>query len=207
MNRAFLSLVCGLALIGAAFAQTGTNPGEGGQLTMTAANEYDFSWQGRVGRFYFVQQSEDLIHWTFVPGAYGDGVNEILAFHFCVSGADRFFVRLKYLEPYSGDPLTQDYDGDTVTTIDEINNGTNPFDSAIADTDMDGCRTIGKSILDSFETTPAMPLSMLMRMGSTTLPSTGPEATQPITIMGSATRASSPSTGPFIHRWTSPGPC
>ena len=45
MSRALLRLVCGLALMCAAFAQTATDPNEGARLTRNASNNgYTFFW-------------------------------------------------------------------------------------------------------------------------------------------------------------------
>ena len=51
-----------LLLTAAAVAQTSTDPNEGALLTPgPAAGAYTFSWWGRAGRTYFLQQSDDLL--------------------------------------------------------------------------------------------------------------------------------------------------
>ncbi|MCX6849228.1 MAG: hypothetical protein NTY98_09940 [Verrucomicrobia bacterium] len=62
----------GLALFGwsqiPAQAQTATDTNEGVRVTADAATGSQLlTWWGKAGRTYFVQQSYDLINWTYVP--------------------------------------------------------------------------------------------------------------------------------------------
>ncbi len=134
MNRAFLSLLCGLALAFTSLAQTPSDDNEGLRITKDGPDAYTVSWFGHLGRYYFLQYSKDMVTWTHFPDAYGDGADLIFYYGITVSGPDRFFVRVKYLESYTGNPLNQDFDGDKVNTLDELEVGTDPFHTA----DMDG---------------------------------------------------------------------
>ena len=143
MNRAFLSLLCGLALTSGAFAEAETSPNEGTRLTFTlnqtpdCLGTYTMSFLSKLGRYYFIQYSEDLAIWSYFPNANGAGDGNTFNYCFSVSGPDRFFLRLKYLPSYTGDPLDQDFDGDKVNTRDELSAGTDPFGFPPADTDGD----------------------------------------------------------------------
>ncbi len=136
MSRVLLCVLCGLVLIGGAFAQTANDDNEGCRLSQDGLDSYTFSFWGRAGRFYFIQHSKDLVSWHYFPDAFAPGEDTPNSYGFQVSDADRFFVRLKYLESYTGDPAQQDFDGDKVITVDELADGTDPFSSS--DTDGDG---------------------------------------------------------------------
>ncbi len=64
-----------------AHAQTATDVNEGVRVTVNATTGTQvLSWWGRAGRTYFVQQSYDLITWTYVPVVHSgatavDGLN------------------------------------------------------------------------------------------------------------------------------------
>lgn len=144
MNRTFLLFLCGFALIGGALSQAADDDNEGVRFTRTGVDSYTFSHLSKAGRYYFLQHSEDLVHWSYFPFAHdrGLGVPARNIYYFSVSEADRFFVRLKYLEPYTFDPndehypLRVDYDGDKVSTVDELDSGTDPFHSPDLDGDL-----------------------------------------------------------------------
>ena len=142
MNRAFLSLICGLALMSAALAQTADDINEGVRFTITpgpsGSIKYTFFWRGRLGRTYFLQHSEDLINWTYFPEVVISGTGEIICYEFFVCGTDRCFLRLKYPKPdiATNDPAGADFDGDKVCNLLETELFTDPLD--FADTDGDG---------------------------------------------------------------------
>lgn len=143
MNRRipFLPLCAAAAgLIGMTwlFAQgppTADSLNEGTRLEYDATNEiWRFQWWGRAGRTYFIQHSEDLVLWNWVP-VIESGDDSVKEWGF-TSNADRFFMRLRYTDIPTTDPENDDFDGDGVSNLAEIMQGTNPF--AWQDTDDDG---------------------------------------------------------------------
>ena len=70
MKRVLIFLMgWGLGLM-LASAQTATDVNEGVRVTASATTGAQMLiWWGRTGRTYFVQQSYDLINWTYVPCA------------------------------------------------------------------------------------------------------------------------------------------
>ena len=139
MNRVFLPLACGLALLVSTFAQTASAPNEGFRVIKIGPDAYTVFWWGRTGRTYFLQYSEDLVNWYYFPDDYLGlvlGENAVVSRGFSISGPTRFFLRLKYPDPPLPDPVYGDFDGDKVPNIFEILVGTDPF--SVADTDGDG---------------------------------------------------------------------
>ena len=141
MSRTLLSLVCGLALLSGAFAQTADDPNEGIRFTITPDTsgniKYTFFWWGRLGRTYFLQHSEDLIHWTYFPEVVVSGADAPICYEFFVCGTDRCFLRLKYPDPDipTTDPASADFDGDKVCNLLETELGTDPLHFSDADGD------------------------------------------------------------------------
>ena len=136
MSRALLSLLCGLALIGEAFADlpppTANDPNEGVQFSKEgsgADTHFDLSWWGRANWTYFFQVSEDLVTWRYFPDivVLGSQGMPIGPASFNVSGTDRFFVRLRHVPFAITDPFDADTDGDKVSTRDEFLSGTDPL--------------------------------------------------------------------------------
>ena len=116
-------------------AQTGSDPNEGSKLEYDSANSiWRFKWWGREGRTYFIQYSEDLGEpWQWLPliETGGDSIIELGV----TTTADRFFLRLKCSDIATSDPEGSDFDGDTISNIDEILQGLSPFSP---DSDGDG---------------------------------------------------------------------
>ncbi len=135
MSRGFLALACVLAFVSSTFAQTSSDPNEGARLSQGASNTYDFSWWSRSGRSYFLQHSEDLMSWTYFPDVIEAGVNGVISYGFDVSGPDRYFVRLKYTDLPTNNILTSDFDGDFISSLEELQMGLDPLNS---DSDNDG---------------------------------------------------------------------
>jgi hypothetical protein len=122
--RALPVLVLGLGSI--AYLQTVTDPNEGSQLEYDSVNEiYRFKWWGKTGRTYFIQHSEDLVTWTWVP-VIEPGDDSIKEWGFTSTG-DKFFLRLKYTDQATSDPEGDDFDNDGVSNLEEIQNGEDPF--------------------------------------------------------------------------------
>ena len=115
-------------------AQTSTDPNEGSQITQNpTTGAYTFSWWGRAGRTYFIQQSDDLINWTYLP-VIESGAEQVIQWGFTSTQA-RFFLRLKYSDIPTNDPFDADFDGDGVSNWDELLQGTDPL---VANVDANG---------------------------------------------------------------------
>ena len=91
------------------------------------------TWQGMTGRTYFIQYSEDLVHWSYVPTIEAGRAGAI-EYHF-TSTSPAFFIRLRYTDQPAGDRYAADFDHDGVGNWVEIQRGMNPM---VADSDTDG---------------------------------------------------------------------
>jgi len=92
------------------------------------------SWEGKPGRTYFVQHSDDLRIWLYREDIWsGDGGPE--ADGFDCSGP-RLFVRLRFSDIPTANPALADFDLDGASNSQElVELGTDPLDP---DTDGDG---------------------------------------------------------------------
>ena len=135
LMRALLVLLAGLVACNTATAQTATDPNEGARLTHgSALGSYDFSWWGQPGRTYFIQHSDNLSAWEYLP-LIESGTDALRAWGF-TSTASKFFLRLRFSDIATSDPFTADFDGDKVGNYDELLFGTDPLVSL--DSDFDG---------------------------------------------------------------------
>ena len=115
-------------------AQTADDPNDGLRvLPDDPADRYTLAWWGRAGRTYFVQSSNDLVHWSYWQLAL-NGADSVLYGHFSTNG-QRMFLRTRSLAGGAGDPLAADSDNDGLTNAQEFAAGTDPL---LADTDGDG---------------------------------------------------------------------
>ena len=135
MVRRIAAISALLCLMDLAGAQSQSSLNEGAKLTKdSTANTYTFSWWGRAGRTYFIQHSEDLHIWEYLP-VIEPGAGQTIEWGF-TSSAARFFLRLRYSDIPTSDPFAADFDGDGVGNYAELLQGTDPLDSV--DTDGDG---------------------------------------------------------------------
>lgn len=115
-------------------AQTAQDPNFGTRLEWDAANSiWRFKWWARDGNTYFIQHSEDLQQWFWAP-VVETGDDSIKEWDFA-SAAGKFFVRLRYTDASTGDPEGGDFDGDGVSNLAEVQQGTNPFENLDSDED------------------------------------------------------------------------
>lgn len=131
MDHFTSKLVCvGLCVLPAVAAAEGNNPG----IEVDTAGQVGISWEGVPGRSYFLEWSTDLVQWGYMPEI-ASGAGYPLAFGF-ESDASEFFVRLKYIDGNVIDPKGYDFDGDGLSSWQEVNVwGTDPF---LKDTNGDG---------------------------------------------------------------------
>ncbi len=124
--RTFLGFIALALAIQNCLAQTASEPNEGSRLTRdSATGVYSFLWWGVNGRTYFVQQSENLADWTYLPvieSGSGQSIQWGLS-----SSADRSFMRLRYSDLATADPFAADFDGDKVSNYEELLQGTDPL--------------------------------------------------------------------------------
>lgn len=117
-----------------AAAQTPDDLNEGTKVEWDSTNSiWRFKWWGRAGKSYFIQHSEDLMSWEYLP-LLETGAGDVLEWGFTSTG-DRFFVRLKIYD----DPFGTDSDGDGMSDAYEVLNGLAPnFADGTLDLDEDG---------------------------------------------------------------------
>jgi hypothetical protein len=128
------TLLAGLILILAALgpaeqviAQSPSMANEGSQLEYDRANQIcRMKWWGKSGRTYFIQHTDDLKKgWQWLPLVEaGNGSVKEWGFN---SSGDRFFLRLKYSDIPTNNPSLADFDGDRISNLDEVTQGTSPL--------------------------------------------------------------------------------
>ncbi|MCX6970736.1 MAG: hypothetical protein NTV93_11400 [Verrucomicrobia bacterium] len=115
-------------------AQTPTDSNEGSVLEFDGTNQiYRFKWWGRSGNTYFLQHSDDLVNWLWVP-VVEPGNDTIKEWGFTTTG-DKFFVRLRYWTAATSDPEGDDFDQDGVSNLLEVQLGSNPMGANDSDDD------------------------------------------------------------------------
>lgn len=129
---AFVALTTGI------LAQTAQDYHEGLRLDRDNTTEsFTLSWWGRANFIYFVEHSDDLKNWNYVPIS-RIGADEPIHYGF-TSNADRAFFRLKLTNDPTSSIWKADFDGDGVCNGDEILAGEDPFaPKAFVDSDNDG---------------------------------------------------------------------
>lgn len=108
-------------------AQSALDPNEGVRLTPdpSVVNGQTVSWWGKAGRTYFIQQSDDLSLWNYLP-VIEPGADQPTQWGF-TSTAPRSFLRLRLSDVPTDDPFNADFDFDGVSNWDELAQGTDPL--------------------------------------------------------------------------------
>jgi hypothetical protein len=121
--RTFLALLFGTFTVASLHAQLDPSQPEKTSLSTSAtAGTYTFSWNSQPNRSYFIQQSEDLASWVYLPiTERGDG--QTLSYGLS-SAATRVFWRLRFssLATYS-----DDVDNDGLSDAAELALGRDPL--------------------------------------------------------------------------------
>lgn len=108
-------------------AQNSSDSDEGARLggNVSSGGYYTFSWWGRAGHTYFLQQSDDLAHWTYLP-LIEPGAGRVIQWGF-TSNQDRSFLRLMDTDAFTRNAYEDDFDGDGVGNYDELAQGSDPL--------------------------------------------------------------------------------
>lgn len=129
-------LPCLLILIGpvafAADPPTADSANAGlGLVYDDATASFHLSWWGKADHYYFIEQTEDLKAWSFVPTVEeGEQAAITLGFQ---STAERWFWRVRYSNDPGSALLSADYNGTGLSAWIQLQLGFNPF--AWVDTD------------------------------------------------------------------------
>mgnify|MGYP000710612681 CR=1 FL=1 len=120
--KRLLFLLAPVLCVGSVHGQEQSTP----VLSAGVSNTWNVEWPSTNGRTYFLQHSDDLLRWQYLP-AIEFGTNQIIGYGFA-SSSDRFFLRLKYTDEPTADPDGDDFDGDGLSNWAEVGvHGTDPF--------------------------------------------------------------------------------
>lgn len=128
-----LLAICPLFLQG----QTATDHNHGLDLTYDAYyGDFTLGFWGMDGWTYFIQQSQDLENWTYIPTLEeGRDSAEHYGFYYSLPNyGDAVFMRLKMTDLPTTDAWADDFDGDSFSNELELNIGTDPLDATDDDT-------------------------------------------------------------------------
>jgi hypothetical protein len=96
MQRWIVTLIAALFLCSGS-AQNAGDPNEG--LTIArdpVSGAFSLSWWAKAGRTYFIQQSGDLINWSYIP-VMESASDDVISWGF-TSTANQSFFRLQYTD-------------------------------------------------------------------------------------------------------------
>lgn len=125
-------------------AQSSTDLNEGSMLTPdSVSGTYVFAWWGKAGRTYFIQQSQNLTEWNYLPEI--ESGDEAVIGYGMSTNENKTFARLQYTDQSTTHPETDDFDGDGISNIDEITM------SPIQGDPLDASSNDGDSIPDDWE--------------------------------------------------------
>ena len=126
MKKVYRLVLASLLATALLSAPTADDLNEGLQVQENSSGVFTLSWWGKAGFTYFIQQSEDLINWHYVP-VIESGDDDVISWGFS-SNAPRLFFKLRGTNALTnGDPNTADFDGDGLSNLDELENGLDPF--------------------------------------------------------------------------------
>ena len=146
IKRLIPYLLTAVSLTSPILAQTAVDLNEGTRLMRNSIdNNWSFSWWGRLGRTYFIQQSHDLMSWQYIP-VIELGQDRIAKWSFATD-TDKLFMRLKYTDAATLDPWNDDFDEDGISNIHEL---TAPAELALDPFDPDSNKD---EVLDGLEDT------------------------------------------------------
>jgi len=118
MKSLFLLLAVILSCVTAVPASGQMAPQPQPTLTAGFGETLKLEWQSVSGRTYFLQYSEDLESWNYLPEIVS-GTGAVISYGIDYTG-DKFFVRLRYTDTVTSDPNNDDFDGDGLTNEDEL---------------------------------------------------------------------------------------
>jgi hypothetical protein len=125
MQRWICAAFAALLLAAHASAQSAGQPNEGLTIAAAGGGAFTLSWWGKAGRTYFLLHSSDLYSWSYFP-VIESGSEAIIQWGSSASSPN-FFVRLQYTDIPTSNPATDDFNGDGVSNLTEIQNNMSPF--------------------------------------------------------------------------------
>ncbi len=149
----FLATFATVTVLGCMSLNAQGTPQPNVSFTPGASSTWNADWNGITGRTYFLQFSVDLVNWNYAPTMrYGNSVHSL---GIQTENADKFFIRLQYIDDPAVTTLAQaqaaDFDGDGISNLVEIQTyGSKPFS---LDSDSDG-------MPDAFEAQQGLNLTM-----------------------------------------------
>ena len=103
---------------------------EGSRLVPdTTPGYFSFSWWGREDWTYFVQNSDDLRTWTYLP-IIEQGEDAIISYGFAADATIPFFLRLRLTDQPAADPWATDF-GAGLPAGFALEHGLDPFDPEV----------------------------------------------------------------------------
>lgn len=110
------------------------------EITSPSDGVLELSWWGRTGWTYFIQHSEDLRNWYYLPVMVA-GEDELAVWGLSMDAPRHFFKLRGSDAPTNGDPEGADFDADGLTNLDELLLGLDPLRaSSLGDDVPDGDR-------------------------------------------------------------------
>ncbi|MEM0967065.1 MAG: hypothetical protein AAGJ81_13035 [Verrucomicrobiota bacterium] len=142
MNNRVNSMLLGLVAPAILAAQSSDDLNEGlvlEHIDPGGTKPYSLRWFSRLDHYYFIQQSTDLMDWSwFRYATIGD--DDVAGIQFDTT-ADRLFFRLSFTDDTNSPPYILDADQDGISNGDELVAGP-PFDifaaETVADSEPDG---------------------------------------------------------------------
>lgn len=129
-----LPRLASLALLSTALVSADDPPPEKSALSCDpATGAWTFAWWGVDARTYFIQYSETLMSWDFLPVIEQGNAAPSRYGLWLSPPPPRFFLRLLHTDqPHGGDPYAFDFSGGGLPAGWALEHGLNPFDPAEA---------------------------------------------------------------------------